>query len=488
MHAYTELREVIMRWLSGLLLLLIMHLVSAQNPAPPATAAQPPAALQLSPQAAYEEAARPLDIVRRESVNWSDAELAALDVAISQAKGECQARTAGQFAGEDLLAYARLCAFAQMWPQVQQAGTNYLVAYNAAKPEEQKSNFPNLSMAFDYVVQASLHQGNSTNAFGTTQAMLRTVPYDDLASDAVNATVRYVQLIQTDEALALLKQRQPELLALLRNHVPQVVGPSVSLEQPARPAMPIHTLYADAIALPAMLQFANQPEAAASSIAELEAALPANLSSDDAILTAASRRQYRLLGSPLPGIPASAWLLDPSAGIPGDLNRKYGVASIFLLFPDWCAQCIKMRSQFNGVATRLNPDGVYFYVLLAQADPKPPDPVAAPKLPTKPSSGSFTRTAKSGTATSAKAATPHVDLQLSVAPVPSELLMGTSTLIVPPETIDTFVATDFPLLIATDHEGIVRYLQTAPANVLVRGGLAEQVADRVTQQWPPPHK
>jgi hypothetical protein len=59
--------------------------------------------------------------------------------------------------------------------------------------------------------------------------------------------------------------------------------------QPPRPAMSIHALYADAIALSAMLQFADQPEAAASSIAELDAALPTNLSPDDAILTAASR-------------------------------------------------------------------------------------------------------------------------------------------------------------------------------------------------------
>jgi thiol-disulfide isomerase/thioredoxin len=376
------------------------------------------------------------------------------------------------------------------------AGTNYLVAYNAAKPEDKATGFPNLSMAFDYVVQASLHQGNSTNAYGTAQAMLRTVPYDDLASDAVNATVRYVQLVQTDQALILLQQRQPLILALLKARATPLLATATAtlpstqaseLPLATRPPMSIHEIYADAIALPAMQQFADKPAAAAASLAELEAALPPNLSPDDAILTAASRRQYHLLGAPLPRIAASAWLLDPAFTVPRDLNKRFGVASVFLLFPDWCAQCVAMNPQFTSAATRFNTSAVYFYALLAQADPKPPTPIAAPKLNVKPTAAS--KTAKPSAASGAKPDVPHVDIQLSAKPIPAELLLGTPTLIVPPETVNTFVGTDFPLLIATDHQGIVRYIQIAPQNALVPGGLAEQIADRIMYQWPPPsHK
>jgi hypothetical protein len=476
-----------MRWHSALLLLLCAHLASAQKAAPPATSTPPQVAPQLSPQAAYDEAVRPLDIVRRASINWSDVELTALDVAIGEAKGACQARNSGQFAGEDLLAYARLCTLAQMWPQVQSAGTSYLVGYNAASPADRQTGFPNLSMAFDYVVQASLHQNNSTNAFGTAQAMLRTVPYDDLASDAVNSTVRYVQLVHTDQALVLLKQRQPQLLALIKDRAtPAVPSTAAASAQPQRTPMSIHALYADAIALPAMLQFADQPEAATSALAELDAALPTNLSPDDAILTAASRRQYRLLGSPLPRIAASAWLLDRTFALPHDLNTKFGSASVFLLFPDWCAQCVAMSPQFFGAVTRLNTSAVYFYALLAQADPKPPRPLDAPSLTAKPPAQNAAKTARSATPGGARPELPHVEMQIAAKPVPAQLLMGTPTLIVPPETLDTFVATDFPLLIATDHDGIVRYIQTAPDNALVPGGLAEQIGDRITDQWPPP--
>lgn len=474
-----------MRWHSALLLLLCVHLASGQSAAPPAPSTAPQAAPQLSPQAAYDEAVRPLDIVRRASVNWSDVELAALDVAIGEAKGACMARKPGQFAGEDLIAYARLCTLAQMWPQVQSAGTNYLVAYNAASPADRQTGFPNLSMAFDYVVQASLHQNNATNAFGTAQAMLRTVPYDDLASDAVNATVRYVQLVHTDQALVLLKQRQPQLLALIKACATPAVPVTSPPVQPQRTPMSIHALYSDAIALPAMLQFADQPEDAASSIAELDAALPTTLSPDDAILTAASRRQYHLLGSPLPRIAASAWLLDRAFALPHDLNTKYGSASVFLLFPDWCAQCVAMSPQFFGAVTRFNTSAVYFYALLAQADPKPPRPLDAPSLTPKPLAQSAAKIARPATPGGAKPELPHVEMQVAAKPVPAQLLMGTPTLIVPPETLNTFVATDFPLLIATDHNGIVRYIQTAPDNALVPGGLAEQIVDRITDQWPP---
>src|ERR1017187_2111495 len=165
-----------------------------------------------------------------------------------------------------------------------------------------------------------------------------------------------------------------------------------------------------------MLQFANRSKAAASAFAELEAAVPAGLSPDDAILTAGLRRQYLLIGAPLPQIPASAWLLDPvTFAVPGDLNKRFGAGSIFLLFPDWCAQCVAAGQRFMSAAARLNQSGVYFYALLAQADPKPPVPKEAPKRPELATPGAKGNKAGAG----AKPETPHVDIQLSVRPIPA---------------------------------------------------------------------
>jgi hypothetical protein len=476
-----------MRWLPVLLLSVSLRVADAQVTLQPSPASSQPRssvdspqpALQLSPQAAYDQAARPLDITRRPVENWSDVEQAALKVAQGQAKDACLARTPYQFKGEDLLAYARLCAFAEQWEPVQQAATSYLIAQRAATPAEQATGFPNLSMAFDYEVQASLHLGNSNNAFGTAQTMLRTVPYDDLASDATNAVVRYIQLVQTDQALAVLAQRQPILLSLLKANTP----PSPAAATSAHPPLSIHELYADAIDLPAMQQFANRPKEAAASFAELEAALPSTLSPDDTIMTGESRRRYLLLGSPLPAIVASTSLLEPPFTAPRDLNTKFGTATVFLLFPNWCAQCIRMGSTFFTTATgRLKPKGVRFYGLLAQPDQGPPIPKPPPAVSAKPSGGS-SKLAKPSASAGATGGIPHVEITMSAAPNPAEILMGTPTLIVPPATLDTFVSTDFPLIIVTDFRGIVRYIQPAPDNALVRDGLIDQLADRVTEQW-----
>jgi hypothetical protein len=442
---------------------------------------------QLSPQAAYDQATRPLDITRRSAANWSDAELAALAVATAQAKVGCGERTAEQFAGEDLLAFARLCAFAQMWQPVQQAAMFYLVAERGAMPEEKRTGFPNLATAFDYEIQASLHLNDIDNAIENTKTMLRTVPYDEVVEDATNATVRYIQLIYTDQAITLLAQRQPILLAMMKANTPVASGSMGPVKQKvealpsAHPPLPLHTLYADGIALPAMQQFANQQKAAAGSYAELEAALPAAMSPDDTILTAEIRKQYKLLGQPLPAIASYAWLLDPAAPSP-DLTKDFAAATVLLLFPDWCNQCVAMGAKFAPAAKALSENHARFYAVLAQAAAPPIAKAAPPKPPLK---------APAPGAAKSKAAlpeAPHVDIQIGVKPTAALLLSGTPTLAVPNETLATFAATDFPLLIVTDHNGIVRSILTAPENALVANGLTEQLAYHVIDHWPPAEK
>ncbi|HEV2645795.1 MAG TPA: hypothetical protein VGU46_05450 [Acidobacteriaceae bacterium] len=448
--------------------LLVAGGVSAQSTTQvaPSTMATVP---QLSLQAAYDEAERPVDIVHRAIGNWSEVEQAALGVAVGKAAAACAARDPYGYKGEDLLADARLCSFAQMWEQVQQAAMGYMGDENRASPEERRTGFPNLALAFDYAVQASLQLKNTTNAFGTAQTMLRTVAYDDLVSEATNGVVRYVQLVQTDEALALLVQRQPQLVTMLRargvaadSGVKEGAGASGGLLPSARPPMTMHDVYADAIMLPAMQQFARMPEAAAASYAELEAALPQNLSADDAILIGTLRRQYKLLGARLPSIAASAALLDSAAVKAPDVNRKNAGAEAFLLFPDWCAQCVGMNPLFNEASKALKAEGVVFYALLAQANPV----AHMRKALTRPRGPVSDARAPSASSTAA------------------EQLMGTATLVVPTQTIDMFAATDFPLLVVTDGCGLVRYIGVAPENALVEGGLIYQVEERVKREWP----
>jgi hypothetical protein len=449
-----------LRQLTVPLTLLLCSAASAQTPQP-----------QLSPQSAYEQATRPLEITRRAIENWSDSETAALAVAIKQGKEQCSARTPSQYTGEDLIAYARLCALGQQWPTVQDAATLYLHEQRTAKPPKTIAGFPGLPQAYAYLIDSSLQINDPTVALVTALEMLETVPYTDLTSHATNETIRYLQLIQTPDALRLLAKRQAVLLPLLRA--------SVTANPASQQSLPIHSLFADGIALAALQQFANQPEAAAATITELEAALPSNLSPDDSILIAESRRQYALLGTPLPDLAPSAYLLrEPVTFVPRD-DANFGAASAFLLFPDWCAQCVRMGPQLTTALYRIGQYDVRFYALLAQATPLP-TAAPAPAKP-KPTSTKANRFLASSTASAVS-----TDPSQVLPKAPAELLRGTPTLIVSNDLLTRFAVTDIPLLIVTDHKRIIRFLQPATESVLTSGGLADQVITRVIEQWPAP--
>ncbi len=67
-----------------------------------------------------------------------------------------------------------------------------------------------------------------------------------------------------------------------------------------------------------------------------------------------------------------------------------------------------------------------------------------------------------------------------------EQLRGTPTLVVAPATLEAFNATDFPFLIATDHDGLIRLMvSAAPENALVKDGPVDQIVDTVLAGWPP---
>lgn len=434
-----------------------------------AFAQTPPSSPQLSPQSAYEQATHPLEITRRAIENWSDSETSALAVAIKQAKEQCSARTPSQYIGDDLIAYARLCALGQQWPTVQEAATLYLQAQRTATPPSTLADFPGLPQAYAYLIDSSLHLNDPTVARVTAEEMLRTVPYSELTSEATNEAIRYLQLIQTSDALSLLTQRQAILLSLLRASATANHGAS-------RQPVPLHAIYGDAIALAALQQFANQPKAAATTVTELDAALPPNLSPDDSILIAELRRQYALLGTALPDMAPSAYLLREPADDPRHIEVHFGAATAFLLFPDWCAQCIRMGAQFMPALYRIGQYDVHFYALLAQANP----PAASPPTPAKPKPAATTKATRFLPSPAALTTSPDRPK------TPAELLRETPTLIVSNDILTRFAATDFPFLIVTDHEGIIRFLQPAPENVLAAGGLADQVITRVIEQWPVP--
>ena len=428
--------------------ILLTSLAGAQ-PNPVATTPQ------LSPQSAYDQVTRPLEITRRSISNWSDAELNALAIAVKQAAEACAARTPEQFTGDDLIAYARLCALGQQWQIVITAANRYITSADSAKPQ--------LAQAYSFQINALLHTNDPKAILTSSEDMLKAVPYTALADETLYGALHYLQLAFMADALAIYAARQPIILAAL--HRSQSPSPATSTDA----AIPIHTLYADALAYAALQQFAGDSASAAKTVTELDAALPATLSPDESIPIAETRRQYALLGTYLPAISLSVSLFAPNET--PRINTNYGASTVLLLFPEWCAQCIRLTRQILPTLYRINGGGedeVHLYALLAQVAP----PVAAPpKAPPKPV-GTKPR------ALTNDAAVPEPPKTAA------EQLRGTPTLIVPPSTLSQFAATDFPLLIATDPKGVIRFIQPASETALNPGDFLDQVVMQIAKQWP----
>jgi hypothetical protein len=430
--------------LARVLILPLLFVGPASGQAAPA-----PVTPELSPQAAYDQVMRPLEITRRSIANWSDSEMNALSIAMKQAGEECSNRSPEQFSGDDLIAFARLCSLGQQWPTVGAAATRYIASTEPAKPL--------LTQAYAFQVNATLHSNDPKAILACSLAMLHAVPYNSLTDETLYGALRYLQLAYTLDAFTLYVEREPLLLAALRA---AQTSPAVTPDT----AVPIHTLYADGVAFAALEQFRDEPRGAVGVLTDLDAALPATQQPDDSIPIAETRRQYALLGTHLPEIPHSVWL--NSVGEAAHINTNYGAATVLFLFPDWCAQCIRMAQQLSATLSRVSENEIHLYALLAQPMPSV---TAALKPAAKP--GSSTPAAKR-------------PLEPEPPKTAAEQLRGTPTIIVPPQTLAQFAATDFPLLIATDPKGIIRFIQPANETALNPGDFLDQVTAHIAQQWP----
>jgi hypothetical protein len=392
-------------------------------------------------------AVHPLEIVRRSMDNWSESELSAFTVAIKNAKQECAARKPEQFSGDDLVAYAKLCSLGQDWATMGIAAGMYIDSDTTPKPQ--------LATAYGFKVESKLHAYDVLETLAVEKSMLHDVPYGETADTVTNEALTYLQLAYTDDALTLHAMRQPLLLAELKSD---------------KPLLPRPVLYADGLAKAALEQYVGKPEAATATVAELDAALSSGagtpLAPDDAIPIDVLRRQYALLGKPLPPLQLQLSLKD----VQEKPHVTPGAAMAFLLYPDWCAQCVRMAPNLWDAVTRLGDQEIRVYGLIAEPTPNKSALLVEQNKPMGPPP--------------APAAIPP-----GVAPpqprpkTPSELLLHTPTLVVPPEMLKTFAATDFPFLVVVDRANIVRFAAPAPESVLEPGDFLDRVAAHVVEQW-----
>jgi hypothetical protein len=436
--------------LAKILILPVLFVGLAMGQVAPA-----PVTPQLSPQAAYDQAVTPIEITHRSIANWSDTEVAALGIAVMQAKQACLDRAIITYTGDDLISYARLCAFGQQWPSTLTAATTYIKSTDPAKPQ--------LAQAYAFQIQAELNLADEPAALASSLDMLQAVPYGPLTDEVMTASTDYLKIAFPFDALTLQNVRQPILLRLLRSS--QTKSTEASSQPLAAPPIPPHTLFEHALVGAAIRQYTNEPKAAAAIVTDLNAAVPATLPPDESILIANARRQYALLGTHLPPIAVSASLSSAAARI----NPDFGSSTVLLLFPPWCAQCIRMAHAIAPALIRLQENNVHIYGLLAD-NPPPPPPAPKTVSRTQPHRSSLPQ-------------------QQAPEPPPSaaDQLRGTFSLVVAPSTLADFAADDFPFLIAIDHDGIIRLLLPAvPDNAFVEGGAIDQLTTQIAKEWPAP--
>ncbi len=411
-------------------------IAAAQAPAASGATASP---LQLSPVAAYQQALRPFELTRKSIGNWSDSEVGAFAVAMKNGKTECLARKPESFTGEDLISFAKLCSLGQQWGPMGVAAGMYIDAKDLPKPQ--------LSTAYGYKLESAIHARDRVAILNTEKAMLEAVPYNEVLDAVTNEALAFLELPFPQDALEVDGLREPVLLAELKKD---------------NPSLPRHVLYEDGVGMAALQQYVDDSVGAAATVADLDAALGTALDPDDAIPVEVARRRYALLGQKLPAIDYRLSLKDVRE-VPR-IDRDLGAATALLLFPDWCAQCVRMAPTIWDARTRLGPSQIHVYGLVAEATPDKAALLVAQMKPMSP---------------------PPLDAPPKS---PSELLLHNPVLVVPPETLKTFGADDFPFLIVVDHAGIVRFAEAAREPVLDEGGFLDWVAPHVAQTWPPEKK
>ncbi|HZQ42652.1 MAG TPA: hypothetical protein VFA99_05340 [Acidobacteriaceae bacterium] len=420
--------------LNALLAASCLPSLNAQSANPPA--AQP----QLSPKAAYDEAMQPLTTTRAQVSNWSDAEIAALKVTIARAAEACAARHPADVDGDALIDLARLCALGQTWNTVVESTTRYIQSDAPSKPL--------LADAYAAQIDANLHLKNEPAALTGARAMLASVPYDALAAEAIDEALAYMQFAHTADALSLAALRQPLILAGLKASAsPRSSAPATSEASSASSPQPIHALYSDGLMLAALAQLAGKLPAATETVASLDAALPSPLPTDDSLMIATARRRYALLGHPLPALRPLSYLRshEPLPQLPAR-----NAITALLVFPDWCAQCVRMGEAFPETVFTVAGHEAYLYGALAETVP----PAKAPRTD-------------------------------GFEPADSSLLLnGTPTIVLPPAVLDRLAVDAVPFLLLTDAGGTVRVAQSIDPSAIQPGNTVDTAIACVGAHWP----
>ena len=396
---------------------------SANNPLDAPSSSPPPVPTsddaQL-PGAIYKQAMHPLDIVRQSLDNWSDPELAALHLGMKMAHDACDKMDPDNYTKDDLYDLAHLCAFGQDWNPANTAAQRYL---RSKAPEHR-------AQAYAISVGAFVHMDAVDLALATTREMLEYQPYDAEVAYTVRYMKDFLESAGNPEALNLANEEHSKIIDALSKGTPlkATYGDAV---------ISTGLLYAMAMQAVFFQRYAGKDAQAAIYFGDVERTLPQNaaLTAEDRQEIDSIRLQYRLLGTRLE--PISLIRSYRSATAKPKIDLDHGVATVLVLFPDWCAQCKKMMPALTQFESTNAGTPIHAYGLMFR---------------------------QAGEASAA-------DLQKE--------LLGTDAMEISEETAGTFGATDYPLGIVVDHAGTIRFIGILPNDAFNTGGYMEKVIERM---------
>jgi hypothetical protein len=378
-----------------------------------------------SPGAIYKSAMHPLDVVRSSLDNWSDAELSALNVGMRKAAAACAQARPEDYSGDDLYDLARLCSLGQEWAGANKAAARYVDSHAQ----------PHRTQAYVLIMNAQMHLGMKEDAFQTANMMLRELPYDAEVAYALRYLKDTLEREGNPGAAALAGNEQQELLDALSKGMPlkAAYGDAV---------MSVGALYESAMEAAFWQAFEGDAEGAAKAAAACDGRLTnsAGLPDEDRQRIAGIQTQIGLLGKRLPEIRILRSLQGEKAK--GEINPNYGVATVLVLFPDWCAQCRKMMKTMTAFAVMNGETPIHAYGLMFAEDGE-----------------------DAGGNSSLDAA---------------KEVQGTATLLVTRDAAVTLGAVDYPLGIVVDGEGKVRYVGVLPGDAFNGDGYIERVLKRMS--------
>jgi thiol-disulfide isomerase/thioredoxin len=205
--------------------------------------------------------------------------------------------------------------------------------------------------------------------------------------------------------------------------------------------MSLSALYDSAMELAFWQRYAGDADGATTTVTEIDSALPPDspMLAGDVTQIAAVRLRYGLLGAKMPKLEPMRSLESTTAKAAtakSEVATGDGALTVLVLFPDWCGGCRKMMKPLTEFAKANKETRIRAFGLVFLDDSVIPSPAGHEQL--------------------------------------LKELKGTSTLVVPPSTVQTLGANEFPLGVVLDREGRVRFIGVLPVNGFNGDGFVEK--------------